>query len=333
MVLLNINIYQTGIMNRYIELLCCIALPVTLFTACSPADDDNAIVDDATSASAIAAGPQIVQVTARDYFFEAPAEIPAGWTTFEFVNVSPADHFALLTRVPEGIGVAEYREELTKVAQNFLDGINETAPSYPDAGFELPGWYENVQVMGGPGLTAPGRTSRVTTELSPGNYILECYMKTPDGTKFHATLGMVAELKVTERRSAAAAPTPTLNLTLRNDGMQAPADVPAGDHTIAVHFEEQQAYENLGQNDVHLVKLEDDTDLAAIGGWINALTPTGLTSPPAPAVFLGGIQEMPVSTTGYFSARLDPGRYAWISEVPDPAAKGMLKTFTVPPGR
>jgi hypothetical protein len=26
---------------------------------------------------------------------------------------------------------------------------------------------------------------------------------------------------------------------------------------------------------------------------------------------------------------LTPGRYAWIAEVPDPAAKGMLRTFTV----
>lgn len=38
---------------------------------------------------------------------------------------------------------------------------------------------------------------------------------------------------------------------------------------------------------------------------------------------------MPAGSTAYLTVHLTPGHYAWIAEVPDPAAKGMLKTFTV----
>lgn len=56
--------------------------------------------------------------------------------------------------------------------------------------------------------------------------------------------------------------------------------------------------------------------------------PTGLEVP-APATFLGGVNEMPVGSTGYLTVDLEPGQYAWIAEVPKPMEKGMLKSFTV----
>ena len=88
-------------------------------------------------------------------------------------------------------------------------------------------------------------------------------------------------------------------------------------------------YSTGAQNDVHLVRVEDDTDLEELASWMNAFNPTGLVSPPAPAEFLGGVEDMSANTTGYFTVRLTPGNYVWISEVPDPAGKGMLETFTV----
>jgi hypothetical protein len=45
--------------------------------------------------------------------------------------------------------------------------------------------------------------------------------------------------------------------------------------------------------------------------------------------FLGGMNNMLAGDTGYFTANLEPGRYVLIAEVPNPASKNMLKTFTV----
>jgi hypothetical protein len=61
--------------------------------------------------------------------------------------------------------------------------------------------------------------------------------------------------------------------------------------------------------------------------WSN---PKGLIEPaPKGITFLGGVNNMTEGQKGYFSVNLTPGRYILISEVPNPASKNMLKTFTV----
>jgi hypothetical protein len=268
--------------------------------------------------------------------------VASGWTTVAFNNATHADHFVLVSKVPDGIGLEDYREGVAYVAQNFLDIINGADPvgfpdgfTYPDAGLEFPAWYGEVVFMGGPGMTALGRSTRGTMNLEPGTYILECYVKTENGEYWHHVRGMLAELIVTEDVSRAKEPRGTLEVTLRNPengGIDAETSVRPGRHTVGVRFAEQMVYSTGAQNDVHLVRLEEDTDLEELAAWMNAFNPTGLVSPPAPAEFLGGIEDMPANTTGYFTVRLTPGNYAWISEVPDPAGKGMLETFTVGSG-
>jgi hypothetical protein len=44
---------------------------------------------------------------------------------------------------------------------------------------------------------------------------------------------------------------------------------------------------------------------------------------------MGGVNDMPGGSTGYFTATLDPGNYALISEVPDASGKNLLKQFTI----
>jgi hypothetical protein len=301
------------------------------FTGCDTADPAS----DTASANT----PTEVEITAlhdheedEHLFSLSTDEIPSDWTTFTFDNQSHADHFVLVSKVPDTIDVPKYRNEVVHVVQNFLDSILENEISFPNAGFEFPGWYADVRFMGGPGLTAPERTSQTTVDLMPGTYILECYVKTSDGTHWHHTMGMLAKLTVTDEITSAEAPASTLSMTLRNPengGIEADDVVSAGTHTVAVQFAEQQVYSTGGQNDVHLARLTEDTDLEALGAWMNPLDPAGFVSPPAPATFLGGVEDQPAGTTGYLTVDLSPGRYAWIAEVPDPAGKDMLKTFTV----
>jgi hypothetical protein len=142
-------------------------------------------------------------------------------------------------------------------------------------------------------------------------------------------MGMVTELVVMEEESRAREPKGTLSLTLSSvDGLDAPAEVRPGRHTVAVAFTDQTAYAHFLGHDVHLVRLDAGTDLDAVATWMD-WTRTGGLAEPAPATFLGGIQDMPAGSTGYMDVLLEPGRYAWISEVPDPAGKGMVREFTV----
>ena len=101
-----------------------------------------------------------------------------------------------------------------------------------------------------------------------------------------------------------------------------------GIQTIAVHFDDQGPHEHFLGHDVHLVKLNENTDTGEIDSWMSWADPEGLNTPP-PATFIGGTQEMPTGKTAYFTVDLKPGKYALVSEVPDPASKDMLKIFTV----
>ena len=102
----------------------------------------------------------------------------------------------------------------------------------------------------------------------------------------------------------------------------------AGPQTVAVHFEDQVLHEHFLGHDVHLARVAPETDIEVLVAWMNWALPAGLQTP-APAKFFGGINELPAGNTGYFSANLEPGEYAFIAEVPAADEKGMLHRFTV----
>lgn len=311
-----------------------IASAVLLLTvvACGRSDEAPAPSVETEDTAPDPAGT--VEVLTRALSFEAPSEIPSGWTTFRFRNESPMTHFVLVERMPEGQGLVSQQELVAPVFQEGFDLLTagEAEEALERFG-ELPSWFAEVVFLGGPGLTAPGSTSEATVYLEPGTYLLECYVKT--GGVFHsynpdpAVYGMVHEFTVTGEASGAPEPEPTLRIGISSaEGIEWDADPTAGPQTVAVLFTDQTVHENFVGHDVHLVRLAADTDLDTLEEWMDWTQPLGLQTP-APARFVGGINEMPAGTTGYFDVVLEPGTYAWVSEVPGAAGKGMLKTFTV----
>lgn len=135
---------------------------------------------------------------------------------------------------------------------------------------------------------------------------------------------MARQLVVTSDLADTSPPESDINITLSNSAIAAEGAATRGSHTVAVHFADQPAV-GLG-NDVHLVRLEDGTEMDRLITWMDWMEVDGLREP-SPARFLGGAQERPVGYTSYFVVDLEPGRYAWISE--PGAVKGMVKEFTV----
>ena len=269
----------------------------------------------------------LVNVTAKDYFFNTRDSIPSGWTTFRFINKGHATHFFFLTELPENVNFQDYISQVGPAFIAAWDTIKAGA-SKTDAGVvlgsHLPRWYANAKYMGGAGLIAVGKTEETTVKLEQGNYVMECYVKTKEG-KFHSELGMIRPIKVTEEVSEMKEPDfADIQINLSNFNLAIKGDVSSGEHTVAVHFDEQPQV-GLG-NDVHLVKLKNDTDLKKVMEWMDWMNMNGMRTP-APAEFLGGVQEMPMGYTSYFDVNLKPGRYAWITETS--ADKGMVKEFTI----
>lgn len=296
-----------------------------LFVACedSPTEgsDDNRVVVEVTASH----NPD----TGEHQFVTDTDEVPAGWVTFRFTNTTSFVHFALLDLFPGDKTVEDSKNEVVPIFQeamylitegNFEDGFAKLG--------ELPAWSSEITYMGGPGLVSGGNSVETTVFLTPGNYALECYIKSQDGT-FHTSVGMIEGLVVTNDTSEAPEPNDaSISMTLTNQGFGIEGELEAGTNKVAVLFDEDEP-PFLG-NDVHLAKLQDGTDIETVTSWMEWSQPTGLVSSPnapAPAEFLGGTHEMPKGNTAYFTVDLEPGRYAWISE--RPAATPLYEEFTI----
>ena len=177
---------------------------------------------------------------------------------------------------------------------------------------------------------SPNLRAETTLYLEPGNYVLECYVKMPNGT-FHTAMGMTKDLVVSQQRSNDQEPKANINLSISSaNGIFTKDSIVGGLQTFAVHFVDQVVHENFVGHDVNLVKLGEDANMEELENWMNWATPTGLMEPaPAGLTFLGGVNDMPAGRTGYFTVQLDPGSYVLISEVPNPTSKGLLRTFEI----
>jgi hypothetical protein len=278
--------------------------------------------------------PHVVEFRAVGKTFQGPSEIPAGWTTFRFVNASSMTHFAMLDVPPEGITAREISDAVMQPFQDAMDGMNAGDEEAVNAAFgRFPEWIGELGRNGGPGFLSPGRAGQTTVYLEPGHYIMECYVKS-DGI-FHTTspgegqLGMLLDLTVTNQNSNAPEPQANATLAIRNSGFElVSGELNTGTNTIRVDFIEQQALPSFVGNDVHLMRVDGEDSIAKADAWLDWRTPDGLEDP-SPVTFLGGINDITAGAHGYFTVDLEPGDYAFIAEMPGPQAAGFVLPFTV----
>jgi hypothetical protein len=272
-----------------------------------------------------------IEVTTRSMEFICPDTIPSGWNTFKYYNLSNETHFFLMDKYPEGKTIRDMKNEVLPPFDKGMDLINQGNNEEGFAAFgELPEWFGSIVFSGGSGFIGPKNTSVTTIKLDPGYYIMECYVKMPNG-KWHTSMGMAKPLIVSEEDSANSPPIADIEITISKDkGINYSGDITRGKHTFSVHFKDQIPHEHFLGHDVNLVKLSTDADLDKLEAWMNWSTPFGLKTPvPNDVTFLGGVNDSPAGNIGYFKATITSGKYAFISEVPNSKEKGMFKTFTI----
>ena len=274
----------------------------------------------------------VIEIVTESMDFQMVDTISSDWHTFKYVNKSPDTHFFLFDKYPEGKSIKDTEHEVGPPFQKGMDLINEGKPEEAFAAFgELPAWFSEIVFTGGSGLVSPGVSNEITVNLEPGYYVVECYVKMPNGV-FHTSMGMVKELIVTDEVSQKKIPEANVNIEISSTGGITFSDtVKKGKNVFSVHYLDQLPHENFVGHDVHLVKLADNADHTILESWMNWATPKGLISPaPEGFTFLGGLSEMPAGRTGYFSTSIDSGTYAFVAEVPNAIQKNMFQTFIIP---
>ena len=299
-------------------------------TGCTGGDADRES-PGAQRAGLSTSTPPIVTVVARDYAFDVADSLPAGWTTLDFENAGQEEHFAYFYRLPEDKTIEDLRTEALApfgaAWYGYVTGEISREEAEDRFRTEIPAWfYDEIVSVGGAALTEPGERARVTIDLEPGTYVLECYVKRPDGT-WHTELGMQRTVVVAsdEHDMDAAPPEPDATMTLSNYEIEVAGQVPAGSSVIEVRAEDRP--DGLMPHDINLFRLEEGVGLPEIVEWMDWMEPEGFRAP-APGRSLGGMEHLSPDRAGYVHLDLEPGSYAWVSE--GYGDRGMVREFTVP---
>jgi hypothetical protein len=257
-----------------------------------------------------AAAPPIpdVQIQAADYSFAAPDSIPGGLTRLRLSNTGNEIHHAQLLRLNDGVTPAQFQAALQK-------GMDQAFPL--------------VTFQGGPSVAAPGQTSSAIVDLPPGQYLILDVIPGPDGAP-HVTKGMARPLAVTAKPAPQPAPPEALAVQLLDFAFGGNK----GSYTRgAVTFEAT----NLGKqyHELVVIKVQNGATTDQARDALVALASGAAPAGPPPAAFLGGLQGIMPGLKGYAEFDLQPGSYAFICLLPDPAsgkphaALGMFAPFTV----
>jgi hypothetical protein len=266
-----------------------------MLAACSPKTADRPPPNTSADAS------PTVTVTATDFAFDAPAQIPAGMTTMTMVNRGQEMHQVQLVRLAEG-----------KTVNDLVATFKQPGPP--------PAWAVSA---GGPNAAAPSGSSQASFMLAPGNYAMLCFIPSPDHVP-HIGKGMVRPLTVTAVENVSnTMPQSDNTITMTEYAFNLSAPLAAGIHTLRVDNQGKQDHELL------LLRLAPGKTLNDVVAWVD-----NQVGPP-PADPLGGLTDLPNGADGFFTVNLTPGHYALVCFVPDAkdgkphAAHGMTKEFTI----
>lgn len=282
-----------------------LALAATLLTACeSPA-------------------PSIpeIHLAASDFAFSLPDTVAGGLIRFHFTNDGQEDHHAQFIRLNDGVTHAQF--------DSVYNAVMEAVPTEGEGAYMR--LLDFAAVAGGPALTAPGGQAAVTLDLAPGEYILLCFIPSPDGIP-HLAKGMRRRLTVAD--PPAAAPEPPIAAGRVDMADFAFSELPAMDSGPVV-----LEVTNSGQepHEMVVMRLEGVTLEQAMAMMMAPPPPEGAApAGPPPFRFVGGMQGLMPGQRGWVTLDLPPGEYALLCFISSPAnegrphfALGMARSFTV----
>ena len=227
--------------------------------------------------------PQVLEVRATDFDFDAPERLQAGYVTLRLRNDGLVPHQAWVVRLAAGRTLRDLERDLAERA---------------GAGGELlPDW---IDAVGGPSAVSAGEAAEVALELRPGRYAMLCLMPLGDGA-LAVTKGMYRAFEVAEAPNGAPAPRFDAVLTLTGRSLAEHGRLRRG----VAHLRVTNA--STTTRELRVYRLTEAAGAEAMRGWLAA----EVGASPAPSV--GGVFGLPPGGSSVLTVTLDRGEYALVS--------------------
>jgi len=253
----------------------------------------------------------VAVIHTKDFAFDAPDSVNAGWTNFHFVNDGPAIHHVQFVRLDSGKTVQD--------AVPALDAIMQRKGPPP-------AW---LTLVAGPNAPNPGGELDATINLAAGNYAIVCLVDLPGGVR-HFDKGMVRALKVTAATATPAAePTADVTVALSDYKFDVTGPLTAGAHTFKVTNGGPQPHE------IEIIRFAPGKSMKELGEFMAGMMGPNPPAGPPPADLIGGVSAGLPKQVSYFTTNLTPGKYAMLCFIGDMKdgkphmEHGMVKEFEV----
>lgn len=269
-----------------------------------------------------AAPPTIpeIQLSSREFAFNLPDSIAGGLVTIHLMNDGQEDHHAQFIRLNDGVTHAQF--------DSVFEAAMAALPTEGEAAFSP--LFRIVTLAGGPSIVTAGGRTAVTLDLAAGEYVVACFIASPDGV-MHVAKGMRHRLTVTAP-PATMPPPPVADgrVDMADFAFATMPEVHAGPMVLEVTNSGQEPHEMV------VVRLEgiglDQLMSMLMQPPAAGEAPAG----PPPFTFVGGMQGVAPGARGWARLDLTPGDYALVCFIPSPAnegkphiALGMARAFTV----
>lgn len=252
-----------------------------LATATTPA------IPSATSSATSSATPNVVEIKASEYKFDAPDQIPAGLTMLKMTDTGKEMHHVTLIKLDSG-----------KTFTDLTNGIKNMKPGTPPPRWVIP--------AGGPNAAAPGSSSSLIAVLEPGNYAIVCFIPDAKGVP-HVMRGMAKALTVTPNSTAnTTEPNADITVTLKDYQFDFSTPLTSGRHTLKIVTAPGQPHEYT------FFQLMPGKTAADIPKYVEG----GMQGPP-PGLPLGGVSAMSAGMASFYEVDLKPGDYAIVCFLQD----------------
>ena len=265
-----------------------------------------------STSAAGAAGSNTLTVKAGEYTYVLKGSPKAGWTQINFDNAGVENHMMVVFKLKKGVTPAQLKKA---ILSNDDAAFGKIAAGGDD-------------VSGTPALVGPGQKTTTLTELSAGHYGIVCFVPAPDGSP-HAAHGMFKVFDVSSAKSSLKPPTDGVaEVTLSDTSIT----VPSGD--APKNLTAKVTNDGTATHSFQLVKLADGKTLDDANTYFNTFFNTG-TAPEgdAPAVLVGGVQEVAPGGIAYLEWSLPSGHYGYVStdgDAPDDDfSKGLKGEFDI----